>query len=140
MTDLKVFIVEDNELYLNVLERYILDLGYENLHKFTSGEACLDQLHLKPEIIFLDYYMDNLNGLEVLYKIKRFDPNIFVVMISGHDDVETAIEFLKNGGFDYIRKGEGDKSKIESVFKQIHEVREMIESQKPSLFKRLFKS
>ena len=79
MTDVKIFIVEDNQLYLNVIERYLLDLGCENIHKFTSGEACIDNLFLKPEIIFLDYYMENLNGLEVLYKIKRFDPNVFAV-------------------------------------------------------------
>ncbi len=139
MNDLKIFVVEDNIVYLNLLKKYLLSIGCEDVSAYENGEACLGDLHLKPNVIFLDYYMDSLNGSEVLNKIKRFDPNIFVVMISGQEEVQTAIDFLKNGGFDYLKKGEDDMKNVEEVLKKIIQVKELTEATKPGLFQRIFK-
>lgn len=139
MNDLKIFVVEDNIVYLNLLKKYLLSIGCEDVSAYENGAACLGDLHLKPNVIFLDYYMDSLNGSEVLNKIKRFDPNIFVVMISGQEEVQTAVDFLKNGGFDYLKKGEDDMQKVEEVLKKIIQVRELTEATKPGLFQRIFK-
>ena len=139
MNDLKVFVVEDNIVYLSLLKKYLLSIGCEDVSGYENGESCLNDLYLKPNVIFLDYYMDSLNGSEVLNKIKRFDPNIFVVMISGQEEVQTAIDFLKNGGFDYLKKGDDDMKKVEEVLKKIIEVRELTERTKPGLIQRIFK-
>lgn len=139
MNDLKIFVVEDNIVYLNLLKKYLLSIGCEDVSTYENGEGCLGDLHLKPNVIFLDYYMDSLNGSEVLNKIKRFDPNIFVVMISGQEEVQTAIDFLKNGGFDYLKKGDDDMKNVEEVLKKIIQVKELTEATKPGFFQRIFK-
>jgi DNA-binding NtrC family response regulator len=139
MNDLKIFVVEDNVVYLNLLKKYLLSIGCEDVTGYENGENCLNDLHQKPNVIFLDYYMDSLNGSEVLNKIKRFDPNIFVVMISGQEEVQTAVDFLKNGGFDYLKKGEDDMKNVEEVLKKIVEVKELTEATKPGFFQRIFK-
>ncbi len=139
MNDLKIFVVEDNIVYLNLLKKYLLSIGCEDVSVYENGESCLNDLYLKPNVIFLDYYMDSLNGSEVLNKIKRFDPNIFVVMISGQEEVQTAIDFLKNGGFDYLKKGEDDMKNVEEVLKKIIQVIELTEATKPGFFQRIFK-
>jgi DNA-binding NtrC family response regulator len=139
MNDLKIFVVEDNIVYLNLLKKYLLSIGCEDVSTYENGAACLGDLHLKPNVIFLDYYMDSLNGSEVLNKIKRFDPNIFVVMISGQEEVQTAVDFLKNGGFDYLKKGEDDMKNVEDVLNKIIQVKELTEATRPGLFQRIFK-
>ena len=139
MNDLKIFVVEDNIVYLNLLKKYLLSIGCEDVSTYENGAACLEDLHLKPNVIFLDYYMDSLNGGEVLNKIKRFDPNIFVVMISGQEEVQTAVDFLKNGGFDYLKKGEDDMKNVEDVLNKIIQVKELTEATKPGFFQRIFK-
>ncbi len=80
--------------------------------------------------------MENLTGMEVLKKVKRFDPNIYVVFISGQEDIFTAVEALKLGAFDYIIKGENDIQSIEKVLIKIKNVKEMLNRKEPGFFRR----
>jgi polysaccharide export outer membrane protein len=81
--------------------------------------------------------MENLTGMEVLKKVKRFDPNIYVVFISGQEDISTAVEALKLGAFDYIIKGGNDIQSIEKVLIKIKNVKEMLNRKEPGFFRRL---
>ncbi|MFQ3326617.1 MAG: DNA-binding NtrC family response regulator, partial [Salibacteraceae bacterium] len=74
--------------------------------------------------------MGTMDGLEVLKKIKRFDPDIYVVFVSGQEEIETATKSLKIGAFDYIVKGPDDTQKIEEVLIKINNVQEMLKSRK----------
>ena len=58
----------------------------------------------KPEIIFCDIKMPKMEGIEVLQRIKEFTPEIPVIMISGHGTIDTAIEAIKKGAYDFIEK------------------------------------
>ncbi len=100
----KFFIVDDDNFCANVYEQFLKNLSYTDVTYFNSGEKCLDHLHLRPNIIFLDHNMDELSGFEVLKKIKRYDPNIYVVMVSAQESISTAVEALKFGAFDYLVK------------------------------------
>lgn len=117
----RIFIVEDDLWYSEVLE-YLLKLNpdYEVI-KFTSGKDCISRLHEKPSLVTLDYSLDDMNGEEVLDKIKTFDPEIPVVVISGQEDVSTAINLLRNGAYDYIVKDEEAKDRIWRVVQNIRE-------------------
>lgn len=139
MNDLKIFIVEDDIVYLNLFEKYLLSIGFDNVIAFDNGLDCLNALEGKPDVVFLDYYMDVINGGEVLNKIKRFDPNIFVVMLSGQNDIKTAVNFLKSGGFDYLVKGDEDMEKVESVLRSVLDIKSQMDNSKPSLIKRILK-
>jgi DNA-binding NtrC family response regulator len=139
MNELKIFIVEDDKVYLSLFEKYLQSIGYDDVVAFESGLECLNNLEQRPDVIFLDFYMDIINGGEVLNKIKRFDPNIFVVMLSGQNDIRTAVNFLKSGGFDYLVKGEDDMKRVEEVLRSVQDVKIQIEQSKPSVFQRIFK-
>lgn len=134
-----IFITDDDMFTLHVYEKHIRNLGYTNVTCFESGTACLNELNTKPNVIFLDHEMADVNGFEVLKKIKRFNPNIYVVMVSGQEDMNTAIDSLKYGAFDYIIKGDDTLLKIEKVLAKIEEINKMIEKSKPSLFKAILR-
>ena len=115
----KIFLVDDDPFISELFNHHLDALGYQDLTIFNSGISALNHLIEQPEIIFLDYQMDTLNGFELLQKIKRFNPNILVVMVSGQDDMSIPINSLKYGAFDYIVKGKNELEKVEEVLGRI---------------------
>lgn len=126
MFDQKIFIIDDDPFTTALYEQSLANLGYTDVSSYNEGLLSLNDLIQEPKIIFLDQNMDDITGLEMLRKIKRFDPNIYVVMVSGQEDIETAVKALKIGAFDYIVKGEGDIEKINQVLLKISNVQEML--------------
>ena len=126
----KVFVVDDNEMTALLYEQFIRNLGFNDVHTYNDGMSSLNALIDEPKIIFLDQDMGKMDGLEVLKKIKRFDPDIYVVFVSGQEEIETATKSLKIGAFDYIVKGPDDTQKIEEVLIKIDNVQEMLKSRK----------
>lgn len=138
MDTLKIFVVDDDIYYLHLFQQHLLNIGYEQISLFENGTDCLKALNEKPDIIFLDHNMDTMSGYEVLKKIKRFDPNMYVVMVSGQEDIKSAVDALKHGAFDYIQKGDDEMTKIKDVIVKIIEVRELLQQSKPGLIKKFF--
>ena len=108
---IKLFLVDDDALYLKVLEIELLQNDNFILETFATGEMCIANLSQKPDVIVLDYYLDSLdknamNGIQVLDEIKSFDPDIPVVMLSSQDKIEVAINCMHHNAFDYIVKSE----------------------------------
>lgn len=117
----KIFIVEDDEWYGEVLE-YLLKLNPEyEVERFASGKECLNNLHKKPSVITLDYSLQDMNGADVLARIRAYDPSISVIMISGQDDVATALNLLREGAYDYIVKDDEAKDRLWKAVKNIRE-------------------
>jgi len=101
---IKIFVVEDDPTYAKFL-KYILELNPDfEIHLFEKGKDCIDSLHRKPSIVVLDYTLPDTTGELVLKTIKNFDPNIFVIMVSAQEKINTAIKLLKSGAYDYIVK------------------------------------
>lgn len=111
----KIVLADDDEFCLSVYEQEISSLGFKEVKKYSSGAELLKNLHEKPDIIFLDYNLGDIKGLELLKQIKKFDPNIYVVIVSGQSDMDVTVELLKNGAFDYIVKDEAETVKISAV-------------------------
>jgi DNA-binding NtrC family response regulator len=101
---------------------------------------CVNNLTLQPDVIFLDYSMELFNGLEVLKKIKRFNPDIYVVFLSGQENIETAVSSLKYGAFDYIVKGEGAQEKITNTLLKIDQVKKLVAKPQQGIFRKIFSS
>lgn len=107
----KIFLVDDDPLYLKMLE---IELGNNEefiIESFATGEICLANLDKKPDVIVLDYFLDSfdksaMNGIEVLDKIKSTNPEISVVMLSSQDKIEVAVNCMHHKAFDYIVKSE----------------------------------
>jgi DNA-binding NtrC family response regulator len=102
--DFKIFLVDDDAFCLNLYQQFLVKLGYSDISCFNSGRDCLANISQRPDIIFLDYNMEEMNGIDVLQSIKSFDNKINVVFISGQESVEVAVDALKYGAFDYIVK------------------------------------
>lgn len=105
---LLIFIVEDNEMYSTMLD-YIL--SKENTHqfiRFNSGEKCLDNIYLNPDVVILDYGLPGIDGLETLYNIKKYDAHIPVIILTGNRNLSIAKKLLDSGAFDYIYKDDAD--------------------------------
>lgn len=133
----KIFLVDDDLFSLNVYRQNVENLGYNDVSLFLNGTICLNNLHQKPTVIFLDHNMDDLNGFEVLKKIKRYDPNIYVVIISAQENMKVAIDALKYGAFDYIIKGDNESEKMKHVLLRIESIQKEIPKNKKSFIRKL---
>ena len=111
----KIVLVDDDPFCLSVYEQEIKNLGFKNVQTYSSGTELLNQLEEAPDIIFLDYNLGDFKGLELLQRIKKYDPNIYVVFVSGQPDMKVTVELFKNGAFDYIVKDEFETFKITVV-------------------------
>ncbi|MBS1668240.1 MAG: sigma-54-dependent Fis family transcriptional regulator [Bacteroidetes bacterium] len=118
----KVFIVEDDTWYGSMLQHYLsLNPEYE-IKRFESPSDFFDHLHENPDVVTLDYSLPDCDGGEVLKKIKQHNPDARVIVISGQEDVATAINLLKNGAFDYIVKDEETKDRLWNSIKNLREI------------------
>lgn len=118
---LKIFIVEDNELYAKGAAHH-LSLNPDNeVTVFSSGKEMLEKLYLAPGLVFLDYSLPELTGIEILKKIKQGNSEIPVIVVSGQEDVKTAVELLKEGAYDYIVKDENARERMWNAANNIRE-------------------
>jgi len=101
-----IFIVEDNLLYQQLIARELESFGGQ-LFFYTTGEHCLANLCRKPSIVVLDYNLDGeINGLETMEEIRKFDPSIFVVLFSNQKEVYSCENQRRYGSFDFLEKKE----------------------------------
>ncbi len=98
-----IFVVDDEAGPRELMKYQVENSGYD-VCALESGQACLDQLHREPSAICLDLFMPGMNGLETLKRIKREAPDIPVIMATSDDKIESAVESIKAGAYDYIVK------------------------------------
>jgi polysaccharide biosynthesis/export protein len=120
---LKIFLVDDDSFSTELNRQLLSNLGYTDISVFTDGQTCLNHLVEQPAVVFVDHNMEPMDGLALLKKIKRFDPQIFTVFVSGQEQMEVAVDALKYGAFDYIIKGEQAETRIAAVMAKIIQVR-----------------
>jgi len=101
-----IFIVNDSTVYKNLILGYLDSKGFSNIKTFQSGEECLRSIHLKPDIVVLDYTFEGISGLELMRKVHADHPEIDFVFLSGQNDVEVAVSIMKKGAADYIVKND----------------------------------
>ncbi len=119
---LKIFILEDDVWYGSMLFHYLsLNPEYE-VKRFDSVKEFFSRLHESPDVVTLDYSLPGSDGGEVLKKIKEYNKDIQVVILSGQEDVGTAINLLKNGAFDYIVKDEDSKDRLWNSILHLREI------------------
>lgn len=117
----KIFILDDDVWYSELLEYHLsLNPDYE-LKKFHSASSCMASLYERPNVITLDYSLPDKNGAEVLSKIKEQNPDTQVIVISGQEDVATAVDLLKKGAYDYIVKDEDTPERLWNTINKIRE-------------------
>jgi DNA-binding NtrC family response regulator len=115
-----IFVVEDNESF-NKLLVYNLSLNPDYQVKgFHTAKEFLKHLDEVPDIVTLDYCLPDMDGAEVLSKIKSINSNVEVIVISEQHSIETAVELLKHGACDYIVKEKDIRERLLSTINSIH--------------------
>ncbi|MEJ5300953.1 MAG: sigma-54 dependent transcriptional regulator [Thermodesulforhabdaceae bacterium] len=104
MNEGSILIVDDEDFICDNLQRILRDEGYESIVASTAREA-LDIVKSSPvDLVLLDLNLPDMGGIEVLKKLKEEDTDILVVIITGYASVESAVEAIKLGAYDYIKK------------------------------------
>jgi len=106
-----LFLVDDDALFLKSMEIDLLHFANIKVKTFATGELCIENLSLHPDIIVLDYQLNSIekkamNGIDTLDKIKLSDPAIIVIMLSSQDKIEVAVNCMHHGAIDYVVKSE----------------------------------
>lgn len=119
-----VFIVEDDEMMAMMLSDRLTENPMIKVKHYGTGEACIKNLGLKPDVIVLDYHLNTVDpnaadGLEILQKIKSFDDSIYVIMLSGQKQYAKAAQTIREGALEYVVKDEGAFQKIEDVINSL---------------------
>ena len=133
----KFFIVDDDIFCANVYQQYLKNMNYSDITYYSNGNDCLINLNQSPDIIFLDHNMEDITGFEVLKKIKRYNPNIYVVMVSGQENIKTAVDALKYGAFDYVIKDNNVCDKMTQVIDKIIKVKEQLRKSNPTFIQKI---
>jgi DNA-binding NtrC family response regulator len=99
-----ILIIEDDKAIVDVLKMILEQDGFKIDIAFNGVTGLEKFKHIKPDIILLDIRMPRMDGIEVLQEIKKIDKESVVIMISGHGNIETAVQTTKLGAFDFIEK------------------------------------
>jgi DNA-binding NtrC family response regulator len=136
-----IFLVDDEPIQNEMLKDYLSERFVYDIKTFDSGEEALKQMSLNPEIVVLDYHLnshkaDAKNGVEVLKALKDGYPHVQVIMLSGQDKLEIAVDSMKYGAYDYVVKGETAFSRMENVMNnvsELHATKEMNKTYKKTI-------
>ncbi len=117
---IKLFLVDDDAVFLKSLEIEFLQHADFSIQTFSTGELCLQSLQDNPDIVILDYQLDGIdknamNGIQTLDKIKEFDPEVPVIMLSSQDKIEVAVDCMHHKAVDYVVKSETAFTRLKKI-------------------------
>jgi len=127
---IKLFLVDDDAVFLKSLEIDFLERADFIIETFATGELCMANLSHDPDVIILDYYLDGIdatamNGIETLDKIKAFNQDIPVVILSSQDKIEVAVNCMHHRAFDYVVKSETAFVRLQQIITNIFRYKKM---------------
>lgn len=126
-----MFIIDDDPVQTEMIKDYLNERYIFELKVYETGEHALPDVEkFKPEIVVLDYHLNSgnknaKNGVEVLKQIKKVSPETKVIMFSGQDNINIALDSMRNGAYDYIIKGETAFNKMENTVNRLGEMHKL---------------
>ncbi len=129
-TKIKLFLVDDDALYLKSLEIDFVQHADFEIETFATGELCIENLTHNPDVIILDYHLDGIdldaiNGIDTLDQIKAFNPEIPVIILSCQDKIEVAINCMHHKATDYVVKSETAFMRLKKIITTILETKKL---------------
>ena len=126
----KLFLVDDDAVFVKSLEIEFLQKADFIIETYATGELCLENLSHNPDVIILDYFLDGIvknamNGIATLDKIKDFNPDIPVIMLSSQDKIDVAINCMHHRAFDYVVKSETAFMRLQKIITTIFRYKKM---------------
>lgn len=127
---IKLFLVDDDAVFLKLLELEFLEHADFEIKTYPTGELCLENLEQMPDVIILDYYLDGIdrdamNGIDTLDKIKAFNEGIPVVMLSSQDRIDVAINCMHHKAIDYVVKSETAFMRLQKIIDGIFKIQKI---------------
>ena len=127
---IKLFLVDDDAIYLKLLEIDFLQHGDFSIETYATGEQCIANLSHTPDVIILDYHLDGIdkkamNGMATLDHIKSFNPLIPVVMLSSQDKIDVAIDCMHHKASDYVVKSETAFVRLQKTLTTIFKIQKI---------------
>jgi len=120
----KIFIVDDEAMLIEALKDWLTRKVPHQVTTFITGEECLDHLSEKPDVVILDYYLNSVskdaaNGIEILKAIKKYDPDIHVIILSSQEHYGIAVQTIQKGAEQYVIKDENAFTKIATMINEL---------------------
>lgn len=115
MNNLKIFITEDDAIVASVIRQSLSKNDKYDLTVFNSAEECLNEMPSNPDMVIIDYNLPGMNGLEMLERIKKYNQQTLVIICSGQESVEVAVECYRKGASEYILKNENMVLNLENA-------------------------
>ena len=127
---IKVFIVDDDDLFLKSLVIQFKENPIYDVVTFATGDLCVDEIHNTPDVVILDYHLNGIekkamNGLKTLDIIKKINSNIPVIIVSAQDKIEVAVSCIHHKAFDYVVKSETAFVRLQKIIKAIFKYQKM---------------
>jgi two-component system, OmpR family, response regulator len=127
---IRLFLVDDDAVFLKSLEIDFLQNGDFEIETYPTGERCIENLTHIPDVIILDYHLDGIektamNGMQTLDKIKAYNPDIPVIMLSSQDKIDVAINCMHHRAFDYVVKSETAFMRLQKIISTIFRYKKM---------------
>ena len=120
-----IFIIDDDPVYVSFLKFNLFKLGFSNVQTYNIGQDYLNQLHQLPKVVLMDYNLEETTGKKLLSETLTFDPDILVIIISSQNSIDSAVETLKIGALDYVRKDDTVNEQLKNIFVKIDELHKM---------------
>ncbi len=122
--DLTIFIVDDDTFYAKLLKKQLNRNSRFDVHIFSSGEACIYNLNMCPDLIILDYHLDGSNkdankGDVILNAIKELRPATEVVIISGDEKIKFVGDIVNEGAIDVVSKNDDTTNRLKSIISNL---------------------
>jgi len=119
-----IFLIDDEPIQNEMLKDFLLENFDFDIRMYDNGEEAIKNLNLSPEIAVLDFHLNAhlqnaKNGIEVLKLLKEKSPETYIIMLSGQDKIEVAVDSMKYGAYDYVIKGETAFSRIQNTITNI---------------------
>ena len=107
MAEKLIFFVDDEPMFINLMEYTFKCRSGYTVQTFNSGTECLNSIHLNPDLVVVDFFLntdDSMTGMDLVKKIKEIYPSTYLIFLSGNDDIEVINEAKAVGVERYILK------------------------------------
>lgn len=127
---MKIFLVDDDAVFLKSLEIDFKNYEEFIIETYATGELCIANLNRDPDVIILDYQLDGIdknamNGIDTLDKIKSYNNEIPVVILSSQDKIDVAVNCMHHKAFDYVVKSETAFFRLQKIIPAILGLKKM---------------
>lgn len=120
MNKRKLYIVEDDPMFAELLKDFLQSRPQWEVSYFPTGEECVKQAYQEPDVVIIDYHLDSkvkggINGIDTLIQLKKIAPRAHCIFLSGQEKYGVALRTISHGAENYIFKDENAFNEIGKI-------------------------